>query len=183
MIEYLPLVLTGLGLTASIVYYAGVLRNANKTQKQQLETRQAQLFMNIYSYVYTMEFWTYYRELTEQWEWEDYDDWYKKYRSDTDTYNKFAVVGTYFEGMGVLVKRNLIEITFVDDLMSGPIMQFWQKFEPIILEERRRRKPPLLLNLLPPLPLNLLLLLLLNLPLHPRLRLLSNLQPQQKDSN
>ena len=142
MIEYLPLVLTGLGLTASIVYYAGVLRNANKTQKQQLETRQAQLFMNIYSYVYTMEFWTYYRELTEQWEWEDYDDWYKKYRSDTDTYNKFAVVGTYFEGMGVLVKRNLIEITFVDDLMSGPIMQFWQKFEPIILEERRRRNMP-----------------------------------------
>ena len=33
MIEYLPIVLTGLGLTASIVYYASILRNNTKTQQ------------------------------------------------------------------------------------------------------------------------------------------------------
>ena len=57
MIETIALVLTGLGLTASIVYYANILNNANKTrelqlesqeltrkaQEQALETRQAQL--------------------------------------------------------------------------------------------------------------------------------------------
>jgi len=96
--------------------------------------------MNIYSYTYTLDFWTNYREVIEQWEWEDYDDWYKKYRSDADTYNKFAIIATFFEGMGVLIKRKLIDVTFVDDLMSGPIMQFWQKYGPIILEDRRRRK-------------------------------------------
>jgi len=48
-IEYLPIVLTGIGIIVSIVYYASVLRNANKTQKMQLETRKAQLFMQIYS--------------------------------------------------------------------------------------------------------------------------------------
>ena len=32
-LEVLALVLTGLGLTASIVYYANILLNANKTQK------------------------------------------------------------------------------------------------------------------------------------------------------
>ena len=37
-LEVLALVLTGLGLTASIVYYANILLNANKTQKLQLET-------------------------------------------------------------------------------------------------------------------------------------------------
>ena len=41
MIESIPLVVTGIGLTASIVYYASILRNANKTQQQALETRQA----------------------------------------------------------------------------------------------------------------------------------------------
>ena len=40
--EFLAIILTGLGLTASISYYAMVLRNQNKT-------RQAQLFMQIYS--------------------------------------------------------------------------------------------------------------------------------------
>ena len=47
MIEYLPIVLTGIGLTASILYYSINLRNANQTQQMQLETRQLQLFMNI----------------------------------------------------------------------------------------------------------------------------------------
>jgi hypothetical protein len=41
--EFLAIILTGLGLTASIVYNAINLRNANKTQKQALETRKAQL--------------------------------------------------------------------------------------------------------------------------------------------
>lgn len=46
-IEVIALVLTGLSITASIVYYANVLSNANKTQKLQLETRKAQLYMQI----------------------------------------------------------------------------------------------------------------------------------------
>ena len=46
--EFLAVILTGLGLTASIVYYASILRNANKTQEIQLETRQAQLYMEFY---------------------------------------------------------------------------------------------------------------------------------------
>ncbi len=51
MIDYstLAIVLTGLGLTASILYYTMVLRNANKTQQLALETRQAQLFMQMYN--------------------------------------------------------------------------------------------------------------------------------------
>ena len=48
MIEYLPLVLTGIGITVSILYYTSVLRNANKTQQMQLETRQAAMFMKLY---------------------------------------------------------------------------------------------------------------------------------------
>jgi hypothetical protein len=34
MIEYLPLVLTGLGLTASIVYYANIIQNQNKARQR-----------------------------------------------------------------------------------------------------------------------------------------------------
>jgi hypothetical protein len=47
-LDYLPLVLTGIGIIASILYYASILRNANKTRELQLkaqehatETRQA----------------------------------------------------------------------------------------------------------------------------------------------
>jgi len=55
-IEYLPIVLTGIGIIVSILYYTSVLRNANKTQQMQLETRQAQMFMQIYSQVNSIDF-------------------------------------------------------------------------------------------------------------------------------
>lgn len=59
--EFIAIILTGFGLTASILYYSSILRNANKTRELQLkaqelqlkaqehaiETRQAQLFMQI----------------------------------------------------------------------------------------------------------------------------------------
>jgi hypothetical protein len=155
----LPLVLQVLqtvGILIGIVYYLFIMRNSQRTrelalkaqeltlkaQEQALETRQAQLFMNIYTQVYSLEFWNHFREVREEWEWEDYDDWYDKYESVPEKQNIFNAVGSYFEGMGVLVKRNFIDVTFVDDLLSGPLMSLWQKFEPIILEERRRKNVP-----------------------------------------
>ena len=55
-LEFLAIILTGLGLTVSILYYTTVLSNANKTRLLQLkaqelavETRQTQMFMQIYN--------------------------------------------------------------------------------------------------------------------------------------
>ena len=47
-LEIIALVLTGLSITVSIIYYANVLSNANKTQQLTLENRNAQLLMRIY---------------------------------------------------------------------------------------------------------------------------------------
>ena len=62
-LEFVALILTGLGLTASIVYYANILNNANKTrelqlksQEQTLETRQTNILMNLYTYQGSTEF-------------------------------------------------------------------------------------------------------------------------------
>ena len=55
MIETIGFILTGIGLAASIFYYANILNNANKTRELQLEaqnqaeeTRQAQLYMRVW---------------------------------------------------------------------------------------------------------------------------------------
>ena len=47
-IEVLALILTGLSITASILYYTSVLRNQQRTQEHALETRQAQFFYSIF---------------------------------------------------------------------------------------------------------------------------------------
>ena len=60
--EFLAVILTGLGLTVSILYYTTVLQNANKTQQSQLETRQAQLYMQVF------------QELNSEKRWKEYLD-------------------------------------------------------------------------------------------------------------
>lgn len=51
-------------------------------------------------------------------------------------------MGNFYEGIGVLVKRKLIDVNLVDDLMSGFILRSWEKIEPIIKEFRERENWP-----------------------------------------
>jgi hypothetical protein len=46
--EFIGLIFTGLSVSILMIYYANVLTNTNKTQKQQLETRQAQLYLTFH---------------------------------------------------------------------------------------------------------------------------------------
>ena len=56
MIDYLPLVLTGIGIMASILYYSLTLRNSNNI-------RQSQLFMQAHARFQDTEFTKMYNEV------------------------------------------------------------------------------------------------------------------------
>jgi len=77
-IENLPLILTGLSITISIIYYASVLRNQNKT-------REAQLFMQLFGR-YSREAWRDGYELLQM-EWTNMDDFFHKYDSSVNMDN------------------------------------------------------------------------------------------------
>lgn len=134
MIEYLPIVLTGFGLTASIVYYTSVLRNANKT-------REAQLFMQIYSQWNSLELQSQYGKVMNT-QFETFDDFFEKIGNDVEFRNAVNMVAVFFEGLGVYVKRGLIDVSMVDDLMSEAIISFWRKSKPLVYETRIRANLP-----------------------------------------
>ena len=77
MIEYLPLVLTGLGIIVSILYYTSVLRNQNETQQMQLETRNAQFFIQFAKEINTPEKASNWAKLA-RYEWKDLKDFEEK---------------------------------------------------------------------------------------------------------
>ena len=81
-IESLPLVLTGLGLTVSIFYYTMVLRNANKTQQLHLETRQAQLFIQIYNKFTDVNFMKNFNIAMKKISWLNFGDYTNKYNTE-----------------------------------------------------------------------------------------------------
>ena len=139
----ISIIFAGLSIAASIVYYASVLRNANKTQQMQLETRQAQLFMQIYERFNDLGRSEIITEVLS-YEWEDNDEFWERYsyEADPDSYRKWNYVAGFFEGVGVLVKRKLIDPEIVDDLMSASTLMFWEKYGPAIIDGRERLNIP-----------------------------------------
>ena len=140
MIEFLPLVLTGIGIIVSILYYTSVLRNANKTQQQQLETRQAQLFMQIInqfnqpSMVESRDFY-FDMELTS---FEDYTNMWL----DPEKRKNHRLFGGFLEGIGVLVREDYLDIKVVAGLMGGTVKALWEKYQPYIIQYREERNSP-----------------------------------------
>jgi len=64
-----------------------------------------------------------------------------------DYRNKFGMaklwsVGLFFEGIGILLKRKLIDIELVDDMFTTPIEWTWLKIRKIVLEARKVGNQP-----------------------------------------
>ena len=105
-----------------------------KAQQQTLETRQAQMFMNIYQTDYSDEFLTALHRVMNM-ELKDAKDWVN-IRRDLQTYRAWTKVGSYLEGIGVLVRENLVDIRLVTLMSSGFIRWYLGYFGPGILRIR-----------------------------------------------
>lgn len=44
----------------------------------------------------------------------------------------------FFEGIGVLLYRELIDIDLTEDIFSGPIKKTWGKMKPIVEDDRKK---------------------------------------------
>jgi hypothetical protein len=134
MIEYLPLVLTGLGLTASIFYYANVIANANKN-------RELQIFMDIFKVISTEENQRTWAELLNA-EFTDYEDYMKKYDSsiNPEHYGKRGSIWWNYNAIGFLLKKGHISIDVVYDLIATQAVLLWNKWEKVILKVRENQE-------------------------------------------
>jgi hypothetical protein len=149
-VQTIGVVVTAASVSVAAIYYMFTLRMNMKTQEltlkaqqQASETRQAQLFIQLYTTFTSYDFKSKWNEVMHVWEWKDFEDFDFKYGfSNSEEFSKLDLIGTYFEGIGVMVKRGLVDVTLVDDLMSGHIVSSWKRFEPIILELRRSMNWP-----------------------------------------
>jgi hypothetical protein len=129
-------IVTIAGVGIGLVYYILNLRNARKT-------RQAQLFMQLYETYMDERFQVAEAEMLQDWEWKDFEDFRERYGyKNPKHYGSFTKEGTFFEAIGVLVNRGMIDITLVDDLMSGSVLFWWNKFGPLNIEIREKMNWP-----------------------------------------
>ncbi len=130
------------GVLAGFSYYVLTVRNAQKNQKQQLETRQAQLFMPLFETYRNREFRSQIEEILKR-EWVDPVDFNEKYgRSNSDAFATRVAVSSYFDGIGVLLRKDLVEIGMVNDLIGNSIIDVWERVGVHFLETRKRTNNP-----------------------------------------
>jgi hypothetical protein len=140
-------IMGSIGVFVAAIYYVFNMRatlhvrqEANRTQRQQLETRQAQMFMGIYIQITTKEFTSAFWRIIDS-NWSNYEE-YRELSRDPEFRNAAMIVGTYYEGVGVLVREELLDIRWVALLICGMTRMFWEKIEPAIEEVRRAMGMP-----------------------------------------
>jgi hypothetical protein len=80
-------------------------------------------------------------------EYEDYDDFKKKYgdlMSEGEARKAISVMGGWFEGMGFLLHRQLLDIGIVDYVTGGVegVKMLWDKMNPILEGYRKEYNLP-----------------------------------------
>ena len=132
---------TALGVCIAAIYYVLNLRvsqrNAELSLKQQqtLETRQAQMFNNIYDKITE-------KELIKSWSsimssnWSNYQE-FTELRKNPEWYDAFLYVNGTFEGIGVLVKEGILDIRWVALMITSWTTAYWEKIRDAIYEHKR----------------------------------------------
>ena len=133
------------GVIAGFTYYVLTVRNAQRTrgltlkaQEQATETRQAQLFMDLYETYRSPEFRHQFYSLIMQHDWRNYEEYMEKYGPATNLsvfVDHGALIG-YFDGVRVLLKKGLVDVEMVYELLYPMVTLTWEKLEPTIIGAR-----------------------------------------------
>jgi hypothetical protein len=144
LLQSVSYIAAAIGVFMAAVYYVLTLRTNQTNIRHTLETRQAQLFMQLYSVYDTRDFLEDYGKVAYLMEYENLADWEKKYGAlkNMSDYTSWARVGRFFDGAGILVKKKLIDIDLVTELLREIIIYSWEKMWPWVVEIREFMNTP-----------------------------------------
>jgi hypothetical protein len=118
------------GVLAGVIYYIIEIRHQSRLRQTESMIRLSPWFnMNA-------------REMQEaitkvcSIEYKNYDDYLKKYAGKPEN-TMLKMLGNYFEGIGLLVYRKLIEADIVYDFWGDIIQSSWNNVKPLIVEMRK----------------------------------------------
>jgi hypothetical protein len=125
-IQTVSIMLASVSVIAGVIYYAFQIR-------QQTKIRQMEFIMRIPSMGTSKEV-IQIADALRKAKFENFEEFEEKY------YVEARVAADWWENLGVLVKRKLVDISLVADLFS-PSMD-WEKLKPWVEETRRRYNNP-----------------------------------------
>jgi hypothetical protein len=136
--QTISIIFAGVSIGIAAIYYMLTLRNSQKAQQLQLETRQAQMFMQIYNASHNDPTYLDAQRRCFELEINSYED-YLRIQENEDDRKALSRVGMFFEGLGVLVKEGYVSIRLVALLMTGTTRMLWERLWGSWVEEGREK--------------------------------------------
>jgi len=130
-IQTISIAIASAGVCAAAVYYVLQIRNQTKL-------RQSDLIMRLHSYTCSKEAMEAFQKMMSI-EFDDYDDFVKKYGSRTAVTPETTpvlMIGQFMEGIGVLLHKKLIDVETIRELF--PVQAAWRKLQPLIIGIRKQ---------------------------------------------
>jgi hypothetical protein len=124
------------GVLVGVVYYILDMRNQNRMRKTEMVMRLYSAWQSKELSDATLKVWNL--------EFKGYDDFVKKYGpwySETEVYSAFRMVCIFFDGIGILLLRKLVDIEMVSSILLMPITTTWEKVRLLIEGGRRQLNP------------------------------------------
>jgi len=123
------------GVFVAAIYYVLQLRHQSRM-------RQTDLVVRLYSAFSGKELQEAYFETVYGFEFAGYDDFMKKYRMPAKPILPLWQICKFFDGVGVLLRRKLVDIGLVDELFHGEASIVWKKVKPLVEGRRKELNQP-----------------------------------------
>jgi hypothetical protein len=120
-IQTVSIAIASASVVAGVIYYALQIRNQSRI-------RQTDLTMRLYQQLGSETFMNYWRQATTREE-KDYNEYVRK-----DGAVALLQVSTYFEGVGILLHRKLLDIDMAIQFFGEPAKMIWEKNEAVLKE-------------------------------------------------
>ncbi len=138
MVDYqnLSIVLTGVGLIIALVYQSMTLRYTSKARQRELIMQRSQT----YSVEYSKTWW----EVILMSDWEDEEDWAKKYgrKANLEAYSKWMYIMRDYGLAGIYLQEGADPDLLFKLYPLSAVIPMWEQFEPIIIAMRENVNDP-----------------------------------------
>ena len=130
-LEVVAIILSGIGISASILYYANILRDTSKARQREIIFQRGQ--------VYNLEYAQSFAKVMNMRDWEtpeEFDDKYGMY-TNPDEWSYYMYITRAYNIGGLLLKENMVDADLVFKLYPPfSVINMWETFEPLMIHLR-----------------------------------------------
>jgi hypothetical protein len=149
-VQTVSIAIASASVVAGVIYYSLQIRHQNLQIQHQNKIRETDLLVRISPWLNMSS-----SELqaafvrTMNLEFTDYDDFVKRYgkiHSERPEQTSFLAVVNYFDALGILARRGLVDVDLIYEFWTGDIPDLWEKIKPLVEGIRKESKFPILVN-------------------------------------